>query len=83
MKSTFSLFPGATVTVIIGVGYTEGTIAAAVVAMIYTSIGGLWSVAITDVAQLSFVFLGLVSKQQTYPNNFYFNVFSGFALRSH
>lgn len=50
---------GTTFSVIIGLDTQTAIIASAVIAMLYTSIGGLWSVAYTDVIQLGLIVIGL------------------------
>ncbi len=50
---------GTTFSVIIGLDTTTAIIGSALIAMLYTSIGGLWSVAYTDIIQLIFLVLGL------------------------
>ena len=56
----FFLFPGATLTVILDLALTQAVILSACVAVFYTLIGGLYSVAYTDVIQLFCIFIGLV-----------------------
>ncbi len=50
---------GTTFGTVLGVNFTTAIIISSVIAITYTAIGGLWAVAITDVLQLSLVFLGL------------------------
>lgn len=52
---------GATVTVILDMPYVYSVWISAVIAIIYTLLGGLYSVAYTDVIQLALAFLSLVS----------------------
>ena len=52
---------GATVSVIIGLGRFTSVIISACIAIFYTLLGGLYSVAYTDVVQLICMFVGLVS----------------------
>lgn len=52
---------GATISVIMNVNNTVSIIISAIVVVIYTLFGGLYSVAYTDVVQLFCIFLGLVS----------------------
>ena len=52
---------GATVSVIIDMDNNASIILSAVIALIYTLFGGLYSVAYTDVIQLFCIFIGLVS----------------------
>ena len=70
IKSTLSFFSsvvhcisilGATLTVILNLPIKESVILSACVAVFYTLIGGLYSVAYTDVIQLFCIFIGLVS----------------------
>ena len=56
----FLMFVGATLTVILDLPITESVILSACVAVFYTLIGGLYSVAYTDVIQLFCIFIGLV-----------------------
>jgi high affinity choline transporter 7 len=51
---------GATVSVVIGLNTQVSIIASACIAVFYTLLGGLYSVAYTDVIQLIFMFIGLV-----------------------
>ena len=50
---------GTTFSVIIGLDTQSAIICSAVIAILYTTIGGLWSVAYTDIVQLGFIVLGL------------------------
>jgi len=52
---------GATVSVVIGLGKQLSVIVSACIAVAYTLMGGLYSVAYTDVIQLICIFFGLVS----------------------
>ena len=52
---------GATISVIIGMDNTTSIIVSAIVVVVYTLFGGLYSVAYTDVVQLFCIFAGLVS----------------------
>ena len=58
---TGSVCPGATLTVILDLDLTRAVVLSACVAVFYTLIGGLYSVAYTDVIQLFSIFFGLVS----------------------
>ena len=51
---------GTTFSVIIGLDVQTSIIISAVIAIVYTTIGGLWSVAYTDVLQLGLLILGLI-----------------------
>ena len=51
---------GATISVIIGLDNTTAIIVSAIVVVVYTLFGGLYSVAYTDVVQLFCIFAGLV-----------------------
>ena len=51
---------GATVSVVVGLGQELSVIVSACIAVAYTLVGGLYSVAYTDVIQLICIFLGLV-----------------------
>lgn len=55
---------GATVSVVVGLGKDLSVIVSACIAVFYTLIGGLYSVAYTDVIQLVCIFFGLVSDYQ-------------------
>lgn len=55
------LFTGATVAVVIGLDVNIAIAISACFAILYTFVGGLYSVAYTDVAQLICIVLGLVS----------------------
>ena len=57
------LLLGATLTVIVGLNNIWSIIISALISVFYTLIGGLYSVAYTDVVQLVCIFVGLVSKQ--------------------
>ena len=52
---------GATLTIILHIPMDASVVASACVAVFYTLIGGLYSVAYTDVIQLFCIFVGLVS----------------------
>lgn len=52
---------GATVSVVLGLDRFTSVIASACIAIFYTLLGGLYSVAYTDVIQLICIFVGLVS----------------------
>lgn len=52
---------GATVSVVLGLDRLTSVIASACIAIFYTLLGGLYSVAYTDVIQLICIFVGLVS----------------------
>lgn len=52
---------GATISVIIDIDVNISVIVSALIAIMYTLVGGLYSVAYTDVVQLFCIFLGLVS----------------------
>lgn len=56
---------GATISVVIDLNRVPSVIASACIAVFYTLIGGLYSVAYTDVIQLICIFLGLVSGDST------------------
>lgn len=56
------VFPlGATISVIIDINVNISVIISALIATMYTLVGGVYSVAYTDVVQLFCIFLGLVS----------------------
>ncbi len=50
---------GSTFGIVIGLDFSISVILSAAVAIGYTALGGLWAVALTDVIQLSLLFLGL------------------------
>ena len=52
---------GATVSVVLGLDRFTSVIVSAGIAIFYTLLGGLYSVAYTDVIQLACIFVGLVS----------------------
>lgn len=54
-------FPGSTLAVILDIDQTLSIIISACIAVLYTLFGGLYSVAYTDVLQLTSMFVGLVS----------------------
>ena len=54
-------FTGATFAVIINIGIDTAVIVSALIAIFYTLVGGLYSVAYTDVVQLGCIAIGLVS----------------------
>lgn len=53
---------GATISVIIRASVHMSVIVSALIATLYTLVGGLYSVAYTDVVQLFCIFVGLVSR---------------------
>ena len=53
--------PGSTIAIILDINDTIAVIISACVATFYTVLGGLWSVAYTDVVQLLCIAVGLVS----------------------
>ena len=57
----FDCDPGATMSVVLDLSFSVCVWISAAVAIIYTSLGGLYSVAYTDVIQISLVLLSLVS----------------------
>ena len=54
-------FTGATLAIIINMGIDTAVIVSALIAIFYTWVGGLYSVAYTDVVQLGCIAIGLVS----------------------
>ena len=54
-------YTGATLAIIIQLSLDTAVIASALIAIFYTWVGGLYSVAYTDVVQLGCIFVGLVS----------------------
>lgn len=74
---------GATVSVIIDMDNNASIILSAIIALIYTLFGGLYSVAYTDVIQLFCIFIGLVSDTILITENDiiltsnYFKLYSG------
>ena len=52
---------GSTLNVIVGLSYLWAVVISAGVSLLYTLIGGLSSVAYTDIVQLTGIFVGLVS----------------------
>ncbi|MFW6370727.1 MAG: sodium:solute symporter family protein [Bacteroidota bacterium] len=51
---------GATFATILGLDIETAIIVSSLIAIIYTAIGGLWAVALTDVVQLGLLFIGLL-----------------------
>ena len=58
------LLSGATLAIILQMDLEQAVIGSALIAVFYTWVGGLYSVAYTDVVQLGCIFLGLVSGHQ-------------------
>lgn len=58
---------GATLSVIVDININMSVVISALIAIFYTLVGGLYSVAYTDVVQLFCIFLGLVSLGATQP----------------
>ena len=54
--------PGSTISIIVDWDQTMSVMVSACVAIVYTVLGGLWSVAYTDVVQLLCIALGLVTR---------------------
>lgn len=52
---------GATLSVIVDININMSVVISALIAIFYTLVGGLYSVAYTDVVQLFCIFVGLVS----------------------
>ena len=52
---------GSTISIIMDINNTLSIVISAVIAVVYTFLGGLWSVAYTDVVQLLCIGIGLVS----------------------
>jgi high affinity choline transporter 7 len=50
---------GATFATVLGIDMRTAIIISSLIAIAYTSIGGLWAVALTDVVQLTLIFVGL------------------------
>ena len=61
----FMFRSGSTLMIIIEIGNTVAVVVSGVVAISYTLMGGLYSVAYTDVVQLFCILLGLVSDSAT------------------
>lgn len=57
----FLTTPGATLSIIVDINIKMSVVISALIAIFYTLIGGLYSVAYTDVVQLFCIFVGLVS----------------------
>ncbi|NYH78312.1 high affinity choline transporter 7 [Actinopolyspora biskrensis] len=51
---------GTTFGTIIGLDFTISIVLSAIIAIAYTVVGGMWSVAITDVVQVVLIFIGLI-----------------------
>ena len=58
---TYTFFTGSTLQVILHIENTISIVISAIIAVVYTLLGGLVSVAYTDVFQLFFIAFGLVS----------------------
>lgn len=58
--SLSSVVSGGTMSVILDLSYVYSIVVSSVVAIIYTLLGGLYSVAYTDVIQLILIFISLV-----------------------
>ena len=54
----------ATISIVLNISRELSVAASACIAVFYTFLGGLWSVAYTDVAQLICMFIGMVSNQR-------------------
>lgn len=54
---------GATLSVIVDINIKMSVVISALIAIFYTLVGGLYSVAYTDVVQLFCIFVGLVSRR--------------------
>lgn len=54
---------GATLSVIVDINIKMSVVISALIAIFYTLVGGLYSVAYTDVVQLFCIFVGLVRKR--------------------
>ena len=75
---------GATISVVISLNETTSVIVSACIAIFYTLIGGLYSVAYTDVIQLICIFVGLVSMVSGFKElryMYYYGVTSLFKMR--
>ena len=57
---SFKYLVGATLAIILQMDLDTAVIGSALIAVFYTWVGGLYSVAYTDVVQLGCIFLGLV-----------------------
>ena len=62
LHATPTPHPGATLAIIIKMNLDTAVILSALIAIAYTWIGGLYSVAYTDVVQLGCIFAGLVRR---------------------
>lgn len=60
-KTCLLLGAGATLSVIVDININLSVVISALIAIFYTLVGGLYSVAYTDVVQLFCIFVGLVS----------------------
>ena len=61
-----SVFLGATLAIIIDMEMNTAVIVSALIAIFYTWVGGLYSVAYTDVVQLGCILIGLVGHDGYY-----------------
>lgn len=57
------LSSGATLSVVVDINIKMSVVISALIAIFYTLVGGLYSVAYTDVVQLFCIFVGLVSSR--------------------
>ena len=66
----YYVLSGSTLRVILDIARVPSIIASAVISVLYTLIGGLTSVAYTDVFQISFIGLGLVCMFNGFEGDF-------------
>lgn len=60
---SFAYDLGATLSVIVDINIKMSVVISALIAIFYTLVGGLYSVAYTDVVQLFCIFIGLVGSR--------------------
>jgi len=51
---------GTTFATVLGLDFSTSIVISAIIAIAYTALGGLWAVALTDILQLSLLFIGLL-----------------------
>jgi len=51
---------GTTFGTVLGLDFNTSIVLSAVIAIAYTALGGLWAVALTDIIQMTLLFIGLI-----------------------
>ena len=75
--------PGATLSVIVDINIKMSVVLSALIAIFYTLVGGLYSVAYTDVVQLFCIFIGLVRPDASSSSSLIFKPCSFVAFTLH